>query len=176
LATLVPLLEAASLQDDPTLAEKWAALLANAADPLSRLDITPVYADILRQLSSQEVKVLDMLFNEAQPCNINLDSYLIKSWTTGKMLNPGLIYQVKMRQQGHIAYSAREGTELDRLKTMIDNFLRQQIIILAKGMPPKDDRASASEFEPEMNKIFFTSLGYDFMKAVTAPAPTPPTP
>jgi hypothetical protein len=36
---LLPLVQAASLESDPTLADKWAALLANAADPAKKVEI-----------------------------------------------------------------------------------------------------------------------------------------
>jgi hypothetical protein len=57
-----PLLQSAALEDDPTLQEKWAALLANAADPANRDWIRPLFVDILKQISPLEVKLLDGLF------------------------------------------------------------------------------------------------------------------
>jgi hypothetical protein len=178
---LLPLVQAASLETDEMLAEKWAALLANAADPAGERTITPAYTDILRQLTSHEVRLLDMLFDEAKPHFSNPspassyhDPYTYgKSWATSKMLNPKLLYQVKMRKQNPAHASLKERIELDRLDAMIDNLLRQQILILAKGMPPKDKRGASSDFEPEMHNVFFTSLGYDFMHIVTAPANIP---
>jgi hypothetical protein len=177
---LLPLVQAASLETDETLTEKWAALLANAADPLSERNVTPVYGDILRQLTSQEVKVLNMLFVEASPefhnpSPPNKDRQddqrlFIKSWVTSHMLNPGLSYTIKIRNEGKAAYTMQERIEYDRLDAMIDNFLRQQILILAKSAPLKD-KPSNSDLEPKKNKVFFTSLGYDFMLAVTPPTP-----
>jgi hypothetical protein len=62
----IPLLNAATLEDDATLQEKWAALLANAANP--RLDnrISPDFVSILGQLSSRDAKFLDVLYSEAR--------------------------------------------------------------------------------------------------------------
>jgi hypothetical protein len=45
---LFPLLEAASLDEDDDMADRWAALLANAADPLAD-EVPPSFADVLRQ-------------------------------------------------------------------------------------------------------------------------------
>ena len=55
---LVPLLEAASLAEDETLAAKWAALLANATDPAAD-DVPPSFPGILGQLTVTEARVLD---------------------------------------------------------------------------------------------------------------------
>lgn len=57
--TLVPIIEGASVEDDPALAEKWAVLLANAADGSNR-SVKPSYANILAQLTPLDAEVLDL--------------------------------------------------------------------------------------------------------------------
>jgi hypothetical protein len=59
---LFPLLEAASLEDDPDMAARWAALLANAADPEAS-DVPPSFPDILGHLSPTNARVLDGVFD-----------------------------------------------------------------------------------------------------------------
>jgi hypothetical protein len=59
LKILHPLLESASLEDDGNMQEKWAALLANAADPKKSDDIHSSYIGILKQLTPIEAKILD---------------------------------------------------------------------------------------------------------------------
>lgn len=54
---LFPLLEAASLDEDDDMADRWAALLANAADPLAD-EVPPSFADVLRQLTPLEARIL----------------------------------------------------------------------------------------------------------------------
>ena len=56
--TLLPLLDGAALEDEPDLAEKWAALLANAANPEER-DVPPSYPAILSELSPGDAAILD---------------------------------------------------------------------------------------------------------------------
>lgn len=58
---LLPILEHASLQDQPELQEKWAALLANAATPKFQ-EILPGYIEILRQLTPMHVVLLDYMY------------------------------------------------------------------------------------------------------------------
>jgi hypothetical protein len=62
---LIPLVQAASLEDDPTLAEKWAALLANAADPDQRVAVQPGYAEVLRQLTPTDALVIEAFYKAA---------------------------------------------------------------------------------------------------------------
>jgi len=58
---LHPVLEAASLQEDPCLQDTWANLLANAADPRQTNPVLPVFATMLKDLTAREVKFLDAL-------------------------------------------------------------------------------------------------------------------
>jgi hypothetical protein len=56
---LAPALEAASLEEDDDLTFHWAGLIATAATTGETL---PAYADILRQLTPQEARLLDCLY------------------------------------------------------------------------------------------------------------------
>jgi Abortive infection alpha len=57
---LVPLLEAASLSEDESIAAKWATLLANATDPAVDA-IPPSFPNILRELTPDEARLLDAI-------------------------------------------------------------------------------------------------------------------
>ena len=61
LKTLFPLLEYASLEEDAGLQDKWAALLANAANSTSELN--PSFPEVLKQLSSAEARLLDAIYD-----------------------------------------------------------------------------------------------------------------
>ena len=58
----VPLIQAASLEEDDELQDRWAALLANAADAGCSFDIQRSYISILEQLSPLEARILDTIF------------------------------------------------------------------------------------------------------------------
>jgi hypothetical protein len=62
LKILAPVIESASLEEDNDLQDKWAALLANAATATQ--GIHPAYIEILKQLRSREVLVLELLFQK----------------------------------------------------------------------------------------------------------------
>ena len=61
LRTLLPLLEGASLEDDESLGDKWAALLANAAAGAITEGSHPSFPKILGEMSPQEALMLDRL-------------------------------------------------------------------------------------------------------------------
>lgn len=63
LKVLVPLLGSGSLEEDETLQEKWANILANAVT--GNVQVRPNYIDILNELSSMEVILLDKIYDEA---------------------------------------------------------------------------------------------------------------
>ena len=66
----IPLLEAATQENDETLQNKWAALIANAADPKTAFQIRKVFVSLLAELEPLDAAVLDVLPNavEAVKC------------------------------------------------------------------------------------------------------------
>ena len=70
LQTLVPLIEKASLEEDPTLQEMWAQLLANAATSDARAGLHRLCVHVLSSISPAEAKVLESvseLYREKRP-------------------------------------------------------------------------------------------------------------
>ena len=59
---LAPILENGSLEDDESMVDRWASLLASAADPNYKQTILPSFPDVLRQLSAREVAILEKLY------------------------------------------------------------------------------------------------------------------
>lgn len=60
--TLVPLLEYSSLEDDETLQQLWSNLLVNYIDVNQKLE-SSIFPFILSQLSSEEIGVIENLYN-----------------------------------------------------------------------------------------------------------------
>ena len=58
----LPMLEAASIENDEDLHTKWSALLANAASSPDR--VHPSYIEILKQLTPDDARFLDRLYLE----------------------------------------------------------------------------------------------------------------
>jgi hypothetical protein len=78
---LLPLVQAAALETDEILSEKWAALLANAADPAQRIVVHPSYTEVLRQLTSIDARVLAALYASTSkpPESASTDGFYTKT-------------------------------------------------------------------------------------------------
>jgi hypothetical protein len=59
----IPTLEAASIEDNETLQERWAALLANASDPHKSTFVQPSFVDALKQLTPEQAAFLDTVLD-----------------------------------------------------------------------------------------------------------------
>ena len=63
LKTLVPILEEGSLEEDESMSDRWASLLATAADPSSTISVQPSFPEVLKELSPKEALILDEIFD-----------------------------------------------------------------------------------------------------------------
>jgi hypothetical protein len=114
---LVPLLEGGSLEEDESMAERWAALLANATDP-DAPDVPPAFPDVLRQLSTDDARLLDhMVSAPAQSGRPAIPPTMIEHHVFG-LLEAGPI-RVK-----------------DRLLLALDNLLRLRLVGEETYEPP----------------------------------------
>jgi len=62
LNVIQPLLEGASLQENPSMQEIWANLLANATDPRKLNPVTASFPRVLQDLGPREAKLLDGVY------------------------------------------------------------------------------------------------------------------
>lgn len=66
LQTLVPLVEKASLEEDPTVQKMWSTLLANAASATTRDGLHRLCVEVLANISPIEALILRHVFEEFQ--------------------------------------------------------------------------------------------------------------
>lgn len=59
----IPLLEAASLEDDDELQDRWVRLLVNAGNATSGVEIRRMHISVLEQLSPLEARILDAIYS-----------------------------------------------------------------------------------------------------------------
>jgi len=59
----VPLLQAASLEENDSLQDRWATLLVNAANASSEVELKRVYIDILERISAVEARILETVYS-----------------------------------------------------------------------------------------------------------------
>ncbi|MEW5761093.1 MAG: Abi-alpha family protein [Candidatus Thermoplasmatota archaeon] len=63
LKTLVPILEEGALEEDESMSDRWASLLATAADPNSKISVQPSFPEVLKELSPKEALIIDKIFD-----------------------------------------------------------------------------------------------------------------
>ena len=63
LKIIIPLLQAASVEEDETLQDRWVNLLVNAANASCGIEIRRAYIVILEQISPLEAKILDVIYS-----------------------------------------------------------------------------------------------------------------
>ena len=63
LPVFIPLVEAASLEEDDSMQDRWAALLANAGDSSQEIEVRRAFVSILENLTSLDAAVLDCIYN-----------------------------------------------------------------------------------------------------------------
>lgn len=83
LKVLFPYLENVPLEEDEKMQDTWANLITNYVDPNENLTLT-VYPDILRQLSTPEVKALEFLYDFG-------GSYLSVEWKVTEYMSGTLL-------------------------------------------------------------------------------------
>jgi hypothetical protein len=74
LSIIHPLLEAASLEEDPDLQKPWANLIANAADPRQVNAVLPSFPTMLKELTYREARFLNSLYKESSKPSFYTDS------------------------------------------------------------------------------------------------------
>ncbi len=158
LRVLVPLLEGAALEDDDNLSTKWAALLANTATPGYRVDLMPAFSNILSQLSSTDVKILDALLkhkghHKSSPKDIFLLAF---------------------------PFTIKESTNLSdkEYDLAVDNIARLGLCVTSTNTLPikiQQDLQKLHDLDHKLIRrdiLIATQLGVEFLKACTQPVRT----
>jgi hypothetical protein len=91
LRLLVPLLQQASLEDEETMQDRWAALLAHAVAD-SGISTPPIYVHILSQLTPSSANALDILYavrdTDHQPESVDRHSLEVQSLVALGLVQP----------------------------------------------------------------------------------------
>lgn len=159
----IPLLTAATLEDDETLQQKWAALLANAADP--RTTILPSFSSILAELSSDQARFLDALyrgFDGLGPASSD------DTWAL-----PPIHIRLEGRGRLFDLYTSTGLSDPHSFKVALDTLRRLHLIEIYHE-PVRDyvEALRKPAEEPPREICELTALGYSFVVACRAPKGT----
>ena len=163
--------DGASLEDDETLQKLWAGLLATA---LQGQETHPAYPSIIKQLTPNEAKILDYLFE--QGLNISSNSPKISSYVEVPL---AALLRLETMAESLLVVSTENLARLnlctvDLVKPPVESFneaLGATPIRIVETLPkiqlPKSPFPGASLPYPEINnrKIQLSHLGNDFVKA-----------
>ena len=75
---------AISLEEDDELQDKWAMLLANAADASTPIELRTAYIEMLKDLTAFDVKILSMLAKLSMSDLLQIHLPLILTWELPK--------------------------------------------------------------------------------------------
>lgn len=73
----IPLMQGGSLEEDDWLQDRWAALLANAADATSQIEVRRAFISILEDLTPPDALLLEKIYSLPQVSNVDAEI-----WTT----------------------------------------------------------------------------------------------
>ena len=151
---LFPLLEAASLEDDEDLHQRWVALLTNASTAAqTNSNILPCFPDILKQLTSVEAHFLDKAYDE-----ITIDAERRRAEILEA--NPGFGGQIgTIRLSGKLLSSVKQ--------LMIANMERLMLITRNDIGLTLDDRIVNTM--PSANHLYLSEFGSSFVRACRLP-------
>jgi hypothetical protein len=154
LKTLVPLLEAAVLEEDEDMSKRWAALLASAANPANAQGVAPSFIEILKQLTPLEARLLDSVYQIIEATKIKQEH-----WSHSGLL----IEELKKLL----------GLGSDEFSLAVDNLLRLRLLAFpAVALGFVDDAQGLVQLS-HSNFICGTTIGGAFVKACRLKGPVP---
>jgi len=162
LKILLPILNEGWLEEEESMRDKRAALLANAANPGSRGLVPPSFPEILKELSPQEALILDYIIQKATE-----EAYL-----QGKHM---LEHDVTTRETCKWPVSASELKEELELsdsdfEIAIDNLRRLGLCsVPPKPVPTTYDAIQPTDEVHPVGEVRLTPLGIAFIDACRAP-------
>jgi hypothetical protein len=179
----LPAVQEALLQDDDTLQSKWAAMLANSADPRGLNQVHPAFPSILKELSPGEVKFLDALYEgrtSSRHPSVLSEMALLQIYAGTGLAGPDL----PVHAQSSIQFQTETvRTEREKFSVALEILLKHKLLErISKPQPitydparvPYPQRSSrAVKFEIKSTELIsFTRLGVAFVKACQTPPPS----
>jgi hypothetical protein len=183
-----PLLESASLEEEPELQKLWANLLSNAADPRHTNRVLPIFISMLNSLTTSDAKFLDALYDAR-----NVKQKVAIAQSEVDLLDVG-ISERQLQDIGcecgvippYLTFSPSQASEKNQyfqdskkaLHRMVDTLRRNGIVKEATlPLPVKISKSQieTGSYEQETLDIdteqeyTLTQLGIDFIRACRAP-------
>jgi hypothetical protein len=149
----IPMLESAALEDDDTLQDVWAKLIANSTDPNFKSAFHPGYIEVVRQMSPDETMILNsflklksypVLFTNHVAAQYEQDGRTMMSYylrTQGKKESYDGIFKSYASHCDKLALKS-----LDNSKVYFDNLIRLRIVDLGHNFSGEEKNARSILF------------------------------
>jgi hypothetical protein len=152
LKILAPILQRSGLETDDDLSKRWAALLANAANPSHAPKVLPIFPHILSLLAPEDARLLDLIDKE------ELQNAVMGQQTTKPWVVRGDLVRIT-------------GWSQDDVDVSLSSLLGHGLI---ERQPSMDYMAMASDPEPflvptDQQGHAMTPLGRRFLQACRPP-------
>jgi abortive infection alpha-like protein len=151
---LFPILEAASLEDSDDLHTRWVALLTNAARIDFEGDMLPSFPSILKELTSEEAKFIDALYDGSIDFKKRELEEILKHYPNWK----GNVRDNGMTEEQLLSYIH---------PATLDNLLRLMLLTRTNVNVTYD--RSILGFRPQIPDIYFSDLAKAFVRACRVP-------
>jgi hypothetical protein len=153
---LFPLLEGASLEEDETLHDMWAALLANASSPEHSANVRPGFIAILKQMAPDEAALLKTVeeLTDGHFTLLRPQSFRSKAALDRAVGAHNAIHMTRICE----SFAKREGEEKDETSSRLETCI---LILENMGLVDYQD------------VVLLTAMGGTFFNACRPPKPKP---
>jgi hypothetical protein len=154
-----PLLEQASLEEEPSLQDRWANLLANAAAGRTDSGVRQSFAKALAELTATDARFLDAIYDSPPPIHTSFGFHYVDLHT----LYP---------------FSPEVNTLHVRIPThdmlvSLDSLQRNRLVAATYLSSSGSDTDHPGDIGPAPMFYYVSALGRDFVLACRAPKPGP---
>ena len=156
--TLLPLLDAGSLEEDDQMLDRWANLLAAAANPEANGAFDVGYIEVLRQLSPTQALVLDRLhdyYNE-----------MMARREPSDRSEPLYVVDTAQIEMSAIELMGISGVGTAEFENSMDNLVRLNLVTSSSAVLPNPEIREPYYSDPSTYyQAQFTRFGHAFVSA-----------
>jgi hypothetical protein len=139
----ISLIEQASREDNETIQDMWAGLIANATDPEKRLNMRKQYIEIISSLEPLDAKLMEWLYN--------------KKWKVYREVRGGGVNEEDLEDEF--------GVDISEIRLSLQNLARLGCIQSEKDISMDSKIRSGIQLGNQNVTFIFTHLGANLVEA-----------
>jgi len=161
----LPIIEQATIEEDNELQDLWANLLASAHDPALNGIVRTAFVDILKQMETVDVHVLNFVYTYILKVNLpNAEKWQVENGRDVRLA------PIKYSVRGDKVRSSLSISD-NIYECSVDNLIRLRCLAfyVEDIYLPGSLAAETASLVHDHNEITITSLGWNFVRACTLP-------